>query len=361
MATSRPGSGAASGRSWNTSHDRHTALEFAREPETLSHARLRSRSLAPAIFRRRRLPRRRQRAHRGRRRVAVVSEAPLGLQQAERGREPGLCLRPARHRAAVLSGLLETRLQPARHGHRQPPAAQLARIQGRPAPGTCLDADPRRRTHLDRHRGGRRTGEMVAAYLRRAAGGRHVRPLGRAGRGAARNRAIRRRLDRQTPLRLHRHGEFRDHRRPDHRGAPALRRPVAGPLRRPPLGRGADRALRERHLGLRRQRPPRRLFRRAVRRARHPVPSSAARPGRGDHRRARHHQRADHLSRGPPAGLARDAARRVPSRTGIQMFSISDMRERSNSGGLAVTCRPRPWRGTPCAPLPGAVPGSTRS
>ena len=61
-----------------------------------------------------------------------------------------------------------------------------------------------------------------------------------------------------------------------HRGASALRRPVAGSLWRR-LGRGAGAALSQ-ALGFRRRRPPRRLQRRAVRAARPALsPSAAAR------------------------------------------------------------------------------------
>ena len=51
-----------------------------------------------------------------------------------------------------------------------------------------------------------------------------------------------RRLGAQAPARLHRHGEFRNDRRADHRGASALRRSVARSLRAR-LGGGGDRAV----------------------------------------------------------------------------------------------------------------------
>ena len=57
------------------------------------------------------------------------------------------------------------------------------------------------------------------------------------------HRGLVRRLDPQAPRRLHRHGQLRNHRQPHHRGASALRRPMARPLR-PRLGRSPGPPLR---------------------------------------------------------------------------------------------------------------------
>jgi hypothetical protein len=70
---------------------------------------------------------------------------------------------------------------------------------------------------------------------------RHRQPLGGGmfdywtihAERAAGDRGATAALARPPPRRLHRHGQLRDHRWPHHRGAPALRRPVARPLRRP--------------------------------------------------------------------------------------------------------------------------------
>ena len=74
--------------------------------------------------------------------------------------------------------------------------------------------------------GGRRAA-LVASHHRRHRARRHVRPLAGPCRSDAGDRGLVRRLGAQAPARLHRDGEFRDDRRPHHRGASALRRPMA--------------------------------------------------------------------------------------------------------------------------------------
>ena len=125
----------------------------------------------------------------------------------------------------------------------------------------------------------RRAAGVVAPHDRRAGRRGHVRLLDRSCRARRRDRAALRRLDREAFRRLHRHAQSRDHRRAHHRGASALRRPVAGPLWQG-LGRGAGAALRAPALGLSGQRPARRLQRRAVLPTRPTLSPSAASAGR---------------------------------------------------------------------------------
>src|SRR6516165_952381 len=71
------------------------------------HADLRSRPLAPAIFRARRLSAGREHSDRRQRRLALVSGSSLGLRQDRDRVEPGSRCRTARRAAAALSRVLQ--------------------------------------------------------------------------------------------------------------------------------------------------------------------------------------------------------------------------------------------------------------
>src|SRR5215831_19241911 len=70
-----------------------------------------------------------------------------------------------------------------------------------------------------------------AAWRRHSRRRGHVRLLDDRGGNAATSRRLSRLMAGEEPRLLHRHGEFRDHRRPHHRCTPAFRRSVAGTLR----------------------------------------------------------------------------------------------------------------------------------
>ena len=89
-----------------------------------------------------------------------------------------------------------------------------------------VDGEPRWWRHVDRQAGRRG----------------HVRLLDRACRAGRRDREPLRRLGAKKSRRLYRHAQSRNHRRHHHRGASALRRPMARSLR-PRLGRCAGRPL----------------------------------------------------------------------------------------------------------------------
>ena len=159
----------------------------------------------------------------------------------------GLQCCTARHRSAELSGVLQADLQPKGHGRRQPPASVGRRLRRR-LPARSYLVDPaRRQAHQQRRCPGRRRAAVVAPCRRHRQRRRDVRLLGGPRRSRARRRGMVRRLVPAASQGLHRHGQSRDHRRPHHRGASALRRPVARSLRRglgrragPPLCREAN-------------------------------------------------------------------------------------------------------------------------
>ncbi len=136
--------------------------------------------------------------------------------------------RAARRDAAGVPGVLQADHEPARHGHRQPGRSHSAEeyTRGADRRAFLVHAADRRACQHRRRAGGRRAA-LVAPHHRRHRAGRHVRLLAYPRRGDAGDRGLVRRLGAQASARLHRHGEFRDHRRPHHRGASALRRPMA--------------------------------------------------------------------------------------------------------------------------------------
>ena len=172
----------------------------------------------------------------------LVPAPSLGLRQGRGRAEPGPRGRAARRRAESLSGLLQADHQPEGHGRRQPRAAQRRRLHDALRARPHVDDLARRPPRLIRRRGARRQAGVVAPRDRRARRRGHVRSLDAARRARRGDRIRLRRLDRKTSRRLQRHDQSRDHRRAHHRGASALRRPVAGPLRQG-LGRGAGAAL----------------------------------------------------------------------------------------------------------------------
>ena len=170
------------------------------------------------------------------------------------------------------------------------------------------------RHRLDRYRGGRWRAALVAARHRRGRPAVARSIIGRCRRRPSRvieahcGAWVRAHL-----RRLYRHAQPRDHRRQHHRGASALRRPMAGSLRGR-LGRGSGAALRDRASGI----SPMTtavtatasccLDRHGVR-YRHPPPALLEEVKRN----ARYFQRADHVPRRSCAGASCDAAGRLPA------------------------------------------------
>ena len=159
--------------------------------------------------------------------VGVVPRTSLDLRQACGGVVAGPAGRAAWRDAAFVPGVLQADHEPARHGHRQPGHRLGRGIPHGADRRTLLVHAADRRACQHRCGAGRWRTALVAPHHRRHRAGRHVRPLADPRRGNAGDRGLVRRLVAQAPARLHRHGEFRDDRRPHHRGASALRRPMA--------------------------------------------------------------------------------------------------------------------------------------
>ena len=154
-----------------------------------------------------------------------------GLEAAPHGVEP-----------KALSGVLQADHEPEGHGRRQPRAARRRRLRDALRARPHVDDLARRPPRLVRRRGAR-TASRYGGATRPASRARRARSTTGPStpRPTRRSRRMRR-VDRTASRRLHRHDQSRNHRRAHHRGASALRRPVAGPLRRG-LGRGAGAAL----------------------------------------------------------------------------------------------------------------------
>ena len=129
----------------------------------MPNADLRSRSLAPAVFRASACPRGREHPDRGRRRLDLVSASIAGSTTSSRWRRARASTpRPHGRDAARFPGVLQADHQSARHGHRQPGAA--------PPPRTTSSAS--RRPHVDDAARRARTSAPTSPWSRaRRAGG----------------------------------------------------------------------------------------------------------------------------------------------------------------------------------------------
>ena len=177
----------------------------------LIHADLRSRSLAPAIFRAGRD--RREHPDRGQRFLAMVPGASLGLRQARGCAEPEACGRAAWHDAAAFSGFFQADRQSQGHGRRQPHTAFASRLRAALCARPFLDDAARRPSCFLRHRGSRRRAALVASCHRKAGGGGHVRLLDGACGVRRRHRGALRRMGAPASCRLYRHAQSGDDRR----------------------------------------------------------------------------------------------------------------------------------------------------
>ena len=190
-------------------------------------ADLRNRPVAHPIFRARRLPDRCDDPHRGQRRMAVESPAPLGLRQACHCTKSEIGSSPTWRGATFLSGVFQADLQSQRHGRRQSPARRRAGLC-RGVPGRPFLVDiAGRRTRQQRPRRSRRRAALVATCARRRQRRRDIRLLGGRSPRQSSRRTVVRYVVPPASRRIHRHGQSRDDRRTHHRGSPALRRPVA--------------------------------------------------------------------------------------------------------------------------------------
>src|SRR5262249_15397493 len=100
--------------------------------ELNTYADLRSRPLAPAIFRTRRLSAGREHSDRRQRRLALDSGSSLGLRQDRDRVERGSGRRTARCAAAALSRVLQADHQPQGHGDREPRSLLAGGVRGEP-------------------------------------------------------------------------------------------------------------------------------------------------------------------------------------------------------------------------------------
>src|SRR5262249_14632321 len=96
------------------------------------YADLRSRSLAQAVFRTRRLYAGREHSDRRQRSLSLLPVSSLVLRQDRNRVEPGSRCRTARRAAAALSRVLQAHHQPQGHGSREPRALLAGGLRGEP-------------------------------------------------------------------------------------------------------------------------------------------------------------------------------------------------------------------------------------
>ena len=243
--------------------------------------------------------------------------------------------------AAGLSRLLQAADEFAGHGHGQPRARKCARLSGAPDARAHVDAVARRRACEHRRGLGAGTGAVVAPRDRCECGRRHLRSMAGAGGSASGDRGVLRGLAATNTLPAIPASSTSRPSAQDHRGAFALLRSVAGPLRRRRVGARRHRPICNWTMGLRRYRSPRWLQRPAVRSAWLSLPPSTRETASGSAaaRRVSRACRSAFTRTGSPLGMrCRPAAFAWPS----PMATISMVAgERSTSCGPGMRRRGR--------------------